>query len=77
MLLQVHVDFCKSTFKNKLFYYRGIFFSKISISKMRAKMNFRIKTKNSAIDPEIWPPRKIDLTLVWSHEAIPTAWVLK
>ena len=36
-------------------------FSKFSISKMRVKMNFRIKTKNYATDPEIWPSRKATL----------------
>ena len=52
------------------------FFSRIMISKMSVKMNFRIMTKNHAADSEIRSPQKIDLRADGTHESHPTAWEL-
>ena len=46
------------------------------ISKMDVKMNLRIITKNHADDSKIGSPLKIDFKAKWTHESIPTAWVL-
>ena len=39
-------------------------------------MNLRIITKNHADDSKIGSPLKIDFKAEWTHESMPTAWVL-
>ena len=39
-------------------------------------MNLRIITKNHADDSKIGSPHKIDFKAEWTHESVPTAWVL-
>ena len=39
-------------------------------------MNLRIITKNHADDSKIGFPLKIDFKVEWTHESMPTAWVL-
>ena len=39
-------------------------------------MNLRIITKNLADDSKIGSPLKIDFKAEWTHESMPTAWVL-
>ena len=39
-------------------------------------MNLRIITKNHADDSKIGFPLKIDFKAKWTHESMPTAWVL-
>ena len=39
-------------------------------------MNLRIITKNHADDSKIGSPLKIDFKTEWTHESMPTAWVL-
>ena len=39
-------------------------------------MNLRIITKNHADDSKIGSSRKIDFKAEWTHESMPTAWVL-
>ena len=43
---------------------------------MDVKMNLRIITKNHADDSKIGFPLKIDFKAKWTHESMPTAWVL-
>ena len=40
-------------------------------------MNLRIITKNHADDSKIGFPLKIDFKAEWTHESMPTAWLLK
>ena len=44
---------------------------------MDVKMNLRMITKNHGDDSKIGFPLKIDLKVEWTHESMPTAWVLK
>ena len=44
---------------------------------MDVKMNLRIITKNLAADSKIGSPFKIDFKAEWTHESMPTAWVLR
>ena len=44
---------------------------------MDVKMNLRIITKNHADDSKIGSPLKIDFKAEWTHESMPTAWVLR
>ena len=44
---------------------------------MDVKMNLGIITKNHADDSKIGSPLKIDFKAEWTHESMPTAWVLK
>ena len=43
---------------------------------MDVKMNLRIITKNHADDSKIGSSLKIDFKAEWTHESMPTAWVL-
>ena len=43
---------------------------------MDVKMNLRIITKNHADDSKIGSSLKIDFKAKWTHESMPTAWVL-
>ena len=43
---------------------------------MHVKMNLRIITKNHADDSKIGSSLKIDFKAEWTHESMPTAWVL-
>ena len=43
---------------------------------MDVKMNLRIITKNHADDSKIGSALKIDFKAEWTHESMPTAWVL-
>ena len=52
------------------------FFFVILISKMDVKMNLRIITKNHADDSKIGSLLNIDFKAEWTHESMPTAWVL-
>ena len=63
--------------KMKFVWYQVIFFSQILISKMNVKMNLRIITKNHADDSKIGSSLKIDFKAEWTHESMPTAWVLR
>ena len=40
-------------------------------------MNLRIITKNHAGDSKKESPLKIDFKAEWTHESMPTAWVLR
>ena len=40
-------------------------------------MNLSTIMKNSAADSKIGSPLKIDFRAEWTHESMPTAWVLK
>ena len=44
---------------------------------MNVKMNLRIIPKNHEDDSKIGSPPKIDFKAEWTHESMPTAWVLK
>ena len=44
---------------------------------MDVKMNFRIITKNHAVDSKIISPQKIDFRADGTHEFHPTAWELR